>query len=160
MSCCDAVIQPQHLARGPHIASVTLAAYECGSVNFPEPPYPDQIICPQEEAGAGTAIGELPPYFMARAARLSGAEPDDEDYEEFEEMLEQAENAQDARPSLNALTAVSAFQALRRGCTTVRSGESKHLHKIVTGFTCPQAPSECMHRAMGLAQTVWRPGAQ
>ena len=22
--------------------------------------------------GAGTAIGELPPYFMARAARLSG----------------------------------------------------------------------------------------
>lgn len=44
--------------------------------------------------GAGTAIGELPPYFMARAARLSGAEPDDEDYEEFEEMLEQAESAQ------------------------------------------------------------------
>lgn len=44
--------------------------------------------------GAGTAIGELPPYFMARAARLSGAEPDDEDYEEFEEMLEQAQSAQ------------------------------------------------------------------
>ncbi|XP_076138195.1 vacuole membrane protein 1 [Alosa pseudoharengus] len=100
---------------GPHIASVTLAAYECGSVNFPEPPYPDQIVCPSEAAqgaitlwtimskvrleacmwGAGTAIGELPPYFMARAARLSGAEPDDEDYEEFEEMLGQAETAQD-----------------------------------------------------------------
>ncbi|XP_035289033.1 vacuole membrane protein 1-like isoform X3 [Anguilla anguilla] len=45
--------------------------------------------------GAGTAIGELPPYFMARAARLSGVEPDDDEYEEFEEMLEQAENAQD-----------------------------------------------------------------
>lgn len=44
--------------------------------------------------GAGTAIGELPPYFMARAARLSGADPDDEDYEEFEEMLEQAQSAQ------------------------------------------------------------------
>lgn len=44
--------------------------------------------------GAGTAIGELPPYFMARAARQSGADPDDEDYEEFEEMLEQAETAQ------------------------------------------------------------------
>ncbi|KAJ8342865.1 hypothetical protein SKAU_G00327930 [Synaphobranchus kaupii] len=101
---------------GPHIASVTLAAYECSSVNFPEPPYPEQITCPQEDGvegsitlwsiiskvrleacmwGAGTAIGELPPYFMARAARLSGAEPDDEDYEEFEEMLEQAEKAQD-----------------------------------------------------------------
>uniref|UniRef100_A0A8B9H518 Vacuole membrane protein 1 n=1 Tax=Astyanax mexicanus TaxID=7994 RepID=A0A8B9H518_ASTMX len=104
------------LLQGPHIASVTLAAYECGSVNFPEPPYPTQIICPDEEVlpdsislwtimskvrleacmwGAGTAIGELPPYFMARAARLSGAEPDDEDYEEFEEMLEQAQSAQD-----------------------------------------------------------------
>ncbi|XP_037736179.1 vacuole membrane protein 1 isoform X2 [Chelonia mydas] len=45
--------------------------------------------------GAGTAIGELPPYFMARAARLSGAEPDDEEYQEFEEMLEHAEAAQD-----------------------------------------------------------------
>lgn len=44
--------------------------------------------------GAGTAIGELPPYFMARAARLSGAEPDDEEYQEFEEMLEHAEAAQ------------------------------------------------------------------
>lgn len=44
--------------------------------------------------GAGTAIGELPPYFMARAARLSGAEPDDEEYQEFEEMLEHAETAQ------------------------------------------------------------------
>lgn len=31
---------------------------------------------------------------MARAARLSGAEPDDEDYQEFEEMLEHAETAQ------------------------------------------------------------------
>ncbi|KAL6472439.1 hypothetical protein MHYP_G00186270 [Metynnis hypsauchen] len=115
---------------GPHIASVTLAAYECGSVDFPEPPYPDQIICPQAEPGegigvaegaiigtvagdvslwaiiskvrleacmwgAGTAIGELPPYFMARAARLSGTEPDDEDYTEFEEMLEQTDTVQD-----------------------------------------------------------------
>ncbi|KAK1138886.1 vacuole membrane protein 1-like [Acipenser oxyrinchus oxyrinchus] len=102
---------------GPHIASVTLAAYECNSVNFPEPPYPEKIICPDEEGlearaislwtiiskvrleacmwGAGTAIGELPPYFMARAARMSGAEPDDEDYEEFEEMLEHTQSAQD-----------------------------------------------------------------
>ena len=33
--------------------------------------------------GAGTALGELPPYFMARAARLSGEEPEDEDLKEF-----------------------------------------------------------------------------
>uniref|UniRef100_A0A3B5L1X3 Vacuole membrane protein 1 n=1 Tax=Xiphophorus couchianus TaxID=32473 RepID=A0A3B5L1X3_9TELE len=98
---------------GPHIAAVTLAAYECGSVEFPEPPYPDQIVCPQQEGsislwtiiskvrleacmwGAGTAIGELPPYFMARAARLSGSDPDDDDYQKFEEMLDQTESAQD-----------------------------------------------------------------
>ncbi|CAG9104822.1 unnamed protein product [Plutella xylostella] len=150
---------------GPHIARVTLAAYECRSAAFPRPPYPHEIICPanvpadatvsiweimslvrmesmlwgagtalgscrptswrappacpapppttrpapptaRERAavieavvssavvpqarvsvwemmslvrmesmlwGAGTALGELPPYFMARAARLSGA---------------------------------------------------------------------------------------
>ncbi|KRT80765.1 hypothetical protein AMK59_5975, partial [Oryctes borbonicus] len=73
---------------GPHIAQVTLAAYECNSLNFPEPPYPDEIICPMDPIkltgvsilsimskvrlesmcwGAGTALGELPPYFMARA---------------------------------------------------------------------------------------------
>merc|ERR1711935_120108 len=101
---------------GPHIASVTMAAYECGSTDFPEPPYPSQILCPQEtdtkgkadvamtiwailskvrvEAfcwGMGTAIGELPPYFMARAARLSGGEPG-EDTEEFLELQEKLKN--------------------------------------------------------------------
>lgn len=90
---------------GPHIAQVTLAAYECESLNFPEPPYPDDIICPSEKDplsvtvfsimskvrleamcwGAGTALGELPPYFMARAARLSGIDPDEsDDLKEFE----------------------------------------------------------------------------
>lgn len=93
---------------GPYIAGVTLAAHECGTVDFPEPPYPDEIICPEESSpgahvgilkvmskvrleafmwGAGTALGELPPYFMARAARLSGNE-DLEDLEELEELME------------------------------------------------------------------------
>ncbi|KAH8357663.1 hypothetical protein KR200_009896, partial [Drosophila serrata] len=78
---------------GPHIAAVTLAAYECGTLNFPAPPYPDKKICPPEpythqefdvwvilskvrpEAlfwGLGTVLGELPSYFVARSARLSG----------------------------------------------------------------------------------------
>ncbi|XP_045173091.2 vacuole membrane protein 1-like isoform X1 [Mercenaria mercenaria] len=94
---------------GPHIAAVTLAAYECMSVDFPEPPYPTEIVCPEEESGkyismwtimskvrleafmwgAGTAIGELPPYFMARAARLSGADLDDDEFEEIEELIEE-----------------------------------------------------------------------
>uniref|UniRef100_A0AC35TMA0 Transmembrane protein 49 n=1 Tax=Rhabditophanes sp. KR3021 TaxID=114890 RepID=A0AC35TMA0_9BILA len=95
---------------GPHIAQVTLAAYECNSLAFPEPPYPEEIICPNGSGkngssvvsiyhilikvalesfcwGFGTAIGELPPYFMARAAKLSGDEPDDEEYQEFKELV-------------------------------------------------------------------------
>jgi len=103
---------------GPHIAAVTMAAYECGSLDFPEPPYPNTIQCPQPAGadgsaasmvevgvwaiiakvrveafcwGMGTAIGELPPYFMARAARLSGGEPG-EDTEEFLELQEKLKN--------------------------------------------------------------------
>lgn len=94
---------------GPHIAAVTLAAFECMSVDFPEPPYPDDIICPEIEGetmslltimskvrleafmwGAGTAIGELPPYFMARTSRLSGQF--DEEEQELEELLEGRES--------------------------------------------------------------------
>ena len=37
--------------------------------------------------GAGTALGELPPYFVARAHRLSGYDPDEEE-DEFEELQE------------------------------------------------------------------------
>ncbi|CAJ0942573.1 unnamed protein product, partial [Mesorhabditis belari] len=101
---------------GPHIASVTLAAYECGSLNFPEPPYPEDIVCPDNGRGtaeitlwsiiskvriesllwgAGTALGELPPYFMARAARLSGEEPDDEEYKEFMALMNKGSNNQE-----------------------------------------------------------------
>lgn len=99
---------------GPHIAQVTLAAWECQSLDFPEPPYPKEILCPENgqtstvglltimskvrlEAfmwGAGTAIGELPPYFMAKAARLSGVDLDDEDLEEVEK-LEELESAKE-----------------------------------------------------------------
>lgn len=76
---------------GPLIAKATIAATECNSTSF-ELYGPDRFLCPstpldhdvtfwellskvQFEAlmwGIGTAIGELPPYFVARAARLSG----------------------------------------------------------------------------------------
>jgi len=77
---------------GPHIAKVTFVAYECSSTQF-ETYGAEAFLCPstldpnfqvtlwnilrkvQFEAfmwGAGTAIGELPPYFVARAARLAG----------------------------------------------------------------------------------------
>jgi hypothetical protein len=37
--------------------------------------------------GAGTAIGELPPYFMARASRLSGEI--DEEERQLEELVKE-----------------------------------------------------------------------
>ncbi|XP_076099817.1 uncharacterized protein LOC143069191 isoform X2 [Mytilus galloprovincialis] len=37
-------IAPFLLEIGPHIAAVTLAAYECKSTNFPEPPYPTEVL--------------------------------------------------------------------------------------------------------------------
>lgn len=97
---------------GPHIAKVTLAAYECKSVEFPEPPYPDEIVCPKTAStvlmtiwiivkkvrveafmwGAGTAIGELPPYYLARSAMLTGVDPDDEEYEEAAQKIEEMAN--------------------------------------------------------------------
>jgi len=114
---------------GPFIAQVTLAAYECGSIKFPRPPYPNEIVCPPSTTttmninddqdvfdelletgpisfwkilwkvkleaffwGLGTAFGELPPYFMARAARLGNNESeDDEDLVEFKHVLINAE---------------------------------------------------------------------
>lgn len=100
---------------GPHIAKVTMAAYECGTTDFVEAVYPKEMVCPEEvgtmvvtiftimakvrfEAfmwGAGTALGELPPYFMARAARLAGQqdEEEDEDDEFAAEMKEALEKA-------------------------------------------------------------------
>ncbi|CAF0998590.1 unnamed protein product [Adineta ricciae] len=101
---------------GPFIARVTLAAYECDSVQFPRPPYPNEILCPSNNLsrsndflesgsvsfwtilwkvkleaffwGLGTALGELPPYFMARTARLGQAgDTDDEELREFEQLL-------------------------------------------------------------------------
>jgi len=112
---------------GPFIASVTLAAYECNSLSFPEPPYPNEIICPPNSTstsnmastvavsmwaimskvrweafmwGAGTALGELPPYFMARTARLSGEEPDNEEYRDFLQFLAAQEGPTDGKPGL------------------------------------------------------------
>lgn len=42
--------------------------------------------------GAGTALGELPPYFMAKAARLSGIEEDeDEDLKAVVELKRKKE---------------------------------------------------------------------
>lgn len=101
---------------GPFIAKVTLASYECGSVNFKEPEYPDELICVDGAStghvsifdimakvrfpafcwGAGTALGELPPYFMARTARLTGEKDEnDEDLEELEEIMKQKNSKKD-----------------------------------------------------------------
>ncbi|KAG4093298.1 hypothetical protein H8356DRAFT_949181 [Neocallimastix lanati (nom. inval.)] len=76
---------------GPHIAEVTTAAYTCGNLNFKvygegsficsgEPlSHPISILSIYSKIkmpvflwGLGTAIGELPPYFVSRAAALTG----------------------------------------------------------------------------------------
>ncbi|TPX51179.1 hypothetical protein SeLEV6574_g00434 [Synchytrium endobioticum] len=74
---------------GPFIARVTLTAYRCGSLDF-DTKGPDSFQCvPVDQAvtvwqissklrceclswGAGAAFGELPPYFVARAAAAAG----------------------------------------------------------------------------------------
>ncbi|CAI2166013.1 11714_t:CDS:2 [Funneliformis geosporum] len=82
---------------GPHIAEVTWAAYKCGNLDF-ETFGPHRFRCmpsvPTSFAvslwsifhkvqwesflwGFGTALGELPPYFVARAAALSGSRSDE-----------------------------------------------------------------------------------
>lgn len=89
---------------GPHIAKVTLAATECNSLDF-QLRGPDAFLCPAQAStgvvtfwaivrkvnlacfwwGFGTALGELPPYFVARAARRSG-----ERLEELEGFAEES----------------------------------------------------------------------
>lgn len=76
---------------GPFIAEVTTAAYTCKSLDF-EIEGKDRFLCPDVVSavaisvwtiankvkweaffwGAGTAFGELPPYFIARATALAG----------------------------------------------------------------------------------------
>ncbi|KAF9795655.1 hypothetical protein SFRURICE_017728 [Spodoptera frugiperda] len=62
---------------GPHIARVTLAAIICPAQIDPNNVVSIWNIMSKVRIesmmwGIGTALGELPPYFMARAARLSG----------------------------------------------------------------------------------------
>ncbi|CAJ0841674.1 15652_t:CDS:2 [Entrophospora sp. SA101] len=89
---------------GPHIAEVTWAAYECGSLKF-ETHGPNRFRCqPTIEGsiaislwsifqkvqlesffwGFGTAIGELPPYFVARAGCRS------EELKDIDRLLKQS----------------------------------------------------------------------
>mmetsp|Transcript_52528 Transcript_52528/g.132121 ORF Transcript_52528/g.132121 Transcript_52528/m.132121 type:complete len:400 (+) Transcript_52528:71-1270(+) len=90
---------------GPYIASVAMTASECGTLDF-ETHGDNSFVCPEYSGeiasdpitmpqillkvwlealmwGAGTAIGELPPYLVARAARLSGKAS--QELEEFEQ---------------------------------------------------------------------------
>jgi len=131
---------------GPFIAQVTLAAYECGSIKFPRPPYPNEIVCPLSSTGnqtilndlletapisfwkifwkvkleaffwgLGTAFGELPPYFMARAARLGNNDTDnDEELIEFEQLLRNAESNNSKNLSLFERLRYSVYRLIQR----------------------------------------------
>jgi hypothetical protein len=86
---------------GPHIAEVTLTAFQCGSLDFAVRG-PNSFVCVNPAAdptavslsiwsiiqkiywqsfcwGTGTAIGELPPYFVARAAAMAGQHSEEMD---------------------------------------------------------------------------------
>ena len=55
--------------------------------------------------GAGTALGELPPYFMARAAAVTGShDEDDDDLVEFEQLLAAAKNPDGSNLTPDLLT--------------------------------------------------------
>lgn len=66
---------------------------------------------------------------MARAARQSGADPDDEDYEEFEEMLEQAEGAQ-----VRVAQTYTYFNVMVSFLTSISSSIFKENKKTVNRF--------------------------
>ena len=92
---------------GPYIAAVTLVSYECNAIPEILPSrwsYQRFGECPQDVTedisfwtilwavqlesflwGLGTAIGELPPYFVARAARMANKKADDLNEMENEE---------------------------------------------------------------------------
>lgn len=52
---------------GPFIAQVTLAAYECDSLDFPEPPFPEKVICPMNST-TNDKSGDN--YFSSTAAMV------------------------------------------------------------------------------------------
>ena len=92
---------------GPHIVEVTLAANECNKVPDMVPSrwrFDHFAVCDHVEPsqvsigvftifraiwleafiwGTGTAIGELPPYFVAKAASMAGEKSD-----EVEELMQ------------------------------------------------------------------------
>ncbi|KAJ3309916.1 Vacuolar membrane protease [Boothiomyces sp. JEL0838] len=87
----------------PLIVQTTVTAYACQSLDFKTHGH-DSFICPEKQTGnitifnifakvflettfwgIGTAIGELPPYFVARAAALAGQ--DDPEFASIETIL-------------------------------------------------------------------------
>jgi len=113
---------------GPHIAMVTLAVTECDTMGVLEGP-DGNLICPPPGTpripvtflrlllkvfpaaflwGAGTAIGELPPYFVSRQARLSGQR-----LEELDE-LEEEERGDKPSPSKMDRIKLLLYHALQR----------------------------------------------
>ena len=110
---------------GPYIAKATLAATECGTLDVPLSG-PQAFMCPVSTAhstahpvtfiglllkvapaallwGAGTAIGELPPYFVSRAATLSG--------QKLAELDKLTELDEQSHTPASSPTAASSFSA-------------------------------------------------
>lgn len=48
-----------------------MAAYECGSTNFPSPPYPDSILCPDDDDNATTTKAAITIWDIISKVRLN-----------------------------------------------------------------------------------------
>lgn len=66
--------------------------------------------------GAGTALGELPPYFMAKASRLSGQDSDSDSEEEEQPLVNGKKSLTNKLKVENAKT-----QVFRRARKTIRT---------------------------------------
>ncbi|KXS11506.1 hypothetical protein M427DRAFT_434787 [Gonapodya prolifera JEL478] len=91
---------------GPHIATVTTTAYQCGNLSFlirgptkflcqssiPEPltlwKIYGMVFLESFLWGTGTSIGEMPPYFVARAAASAQRIDDNREEDILEEIAE------------------------------------------------------------------------
>lgn len=79
--------------------------------------------------GAGTALGELPPYFMARAARQSGETPDDEEYREFLALME-GDRPKEAVRSINQRENTTVVLVDARTRQTLDGGKGRQEHQL------------------------------
>jgi len=128
----------------PHVIKVCLAADECNTLNF-DVDGPNAFVCPVAADtplhpvtflglfmkvfwpcflwGAGTAMGEIPPYWVSRQAKLAG-----QANEELEREIREATEAAQIKPK----TAFERYNFIARGFNASKAWMFRHLQ--TSGF--------------------------